>query len=148
MSPLISVLDEVWPYLALGATAFLAATLLPLGSEVALLAALKSGLASPIGLLTAASIGNVGGCAFNWWLGKNLRRFEGRRWFRLDPGDLDQASDRFRRYGTAALLFSWVPFVGDPLTVVAGLLGVPFRVFLPLVAIGRIGRYIAVMALS
>lgn len=148
MSLLSIVLDQLWPYLALAATAFLAATLLPLGSEVALVAALKSGLGSAVGFLAAASIGNVGGCVFNWWLGRNLRRFERQRWFPLKAGAIDKATERFRRWGLLALVFSWVPVIGDPLTLVAGLLRVPFAVFVPLVAIGRVGRYLAVVALT
>lgn len=144
----MAILDWLWPYAAMLGTAFLAATLLPLGSEVALLAALKSGLGSTTGFLVAASIGNVAGCVFNWWLGLNLRRFEDRSWFPVTHDDIAAASSRFNRYGKWALLFSWVPFVGDPLTLVAGILGVPLRVFVPLVAIGRVGRYLVVAGLA
>jgi membrane protein YqaA with SNARE-associated domain len=148
VSLFIAVLDQLWPYFVLAATAFLAATLVPLSSEVALVAVLKSGLGAPAGFLLAASIGNVGGCLFNWWLGLNLRRFEGRRWFPLKPGEIDRAAERFRRWGTLGLLFSWVPIVGDPLTLVAGVLRVPLTIFLPLVALGRVGRYLVVAALA
>ncbi len=145
---LMAILDWLWPYAAMMGTAFLAATLVPLGSEVALIAAIKSGLGSPFGFLVAASIGNIAGCVFNWWLGLNLRRFEDRSWFPVTRDNIAAASSRFNRYGKWALLFSWVPFIGDPLTLVAGILGVPLRVFLPLVAIGRIGRYVVVTALA
>lgn len=141
---MLMLVDWLWPYAAMLGTAFLAATLLPLGSEVALVAALKSGLGSTTGFLVAASIGNVAGCVFNWWLGINLRRFEGRSWFPVSHDDMAAATSRFNRYGKWALLMSWVPFIGDPLTLVAGVLGVPMRIFLPLVAIGRVGRYLVV----
>lgn len=144
----MGIVEVFWPYAAMLGTAFLAATLLPLGSEVALLGALKSGLGSTAGFLVAASIGNVAGCVFNWWLGQNLRRFEGRRWFPVSHDDIAAASSRFNRYGTWALLMSWLPFIGDPLTLVAGVLGTPMRVFLPLVTIGRVGRYLAVAAIG
>lgn len=142
------LLDWLWPYVAMLGTAFLAATLLPLGSEVALLAAIKSGFGSTTGFLIAASIGNVAGCVFNWWLGLNLCRFQGRRWFPVSHDDIAAASSRFNRYGKWALIMSWLPFIGDPLTLVAGVLGVPMRVFLPLVATGRVGRYLVVTALG
>ena len=141
---MIALVDWLWPYAAMLGTAFLAATLVPLGSEVALVAAIKSGLGSTTGFLIAASIGNVAGCVFNWWLGRNLRRFEGRSWFPVSHDDMMAATSRFNRYGKWALLMSWLPFIGDPLTLVAGVLGVPLRVFLPLVAIGRVARYLVV----
>ena len=136
-----------WPLLGMLVTAFGAATLLPFSSEVALVAALKSGAANWTALVVAATIGNVGGACFNWWIGRNVRRFEGRRWFPFDPTTITKASERFRRFGSWSLLFSWLPIVGDPLTFVAGVLRVPLVVFLPLVVIGKGGRYLA-LALS
>ena len=136
-----------WPLLAMLLTAFGAATLLPFSSEVALVAALKSGTANGPALVVAATLGNVGGACFNWWIGRNVRRFEGRRWFPFNATTITKASERFRRFGSWSLLFSWLPIVGDPLTFVAGVLRVPLVAFLPLVAIGKGGRYLA-LALS
>ena len=97
-------------------------------------------------LLVAATIGNVAGSAFNWWLGLNARRFEDRRWFPFSPATIAAASNRFRRFGLWSLLLAWVPIIGDPLTFIAGVLQVPFRYFLPLVAIGKAARYAIVVA--
>lgn len=47
-----------------------------------------------------------------------------------------------------SLLLSWAPFIGDPLTVVAGVLREPFASFLLLVAVAKTGRYAAVAALA
>ncbi len=129
------------------ASAFGAATLLVLPSEAVLIAQIKAGLAPTWSLLAAATIGNVGGSAFNWWLGLHARRFEGRRWFPFSPSTIEAASARFQRWGLWSLLLAWVPVVGDPLTFIAGMLRVPFALFLPLVAIGKGARY-AVLALS
>lgn len=142
------VLDWLWPYLLLAGAAFLAATLLPFSSEVALVAQMKSGLGSTAGLVTAASIGNVAGSTFNWWLGGALRRFEGRRWFPFKPADIARATERFNRYGTWVLLLAWVPVIGDPLTLVAGVLRVPLGVFLLFVTLGKVARYAAVAVLA
>ena len=57
----------------------------------------------------------------------------------------DRAARMFERYGLWSLLFAWVPVVGDPLTVVAGALRVPFLPFLVLVAIGKVARYMAIL---
>ncbi len=60
----------------------------------------------------------------------------------------DRAGRWFARYGSWSLLFAWVPVVGDPLTVAAGLLRVNFGWFLALVAVGKAGRYAAVILLA
>ena len=138
--------ETLWPLLVMLASAFGAATLLVLPSEAVLIAQLKAGLAPPWALLTAATIGNVAGSAFNWWLGLNARRFEDRRWFPFAPATVVAASDRFQRWGLWSLLLAWVPIIGDPLTFIAGVLRVPFRYFLPLVAIGKGVRYAILVA--
>ena len=93
----------------------------------------------------AAIIGNTAGSVFNWWLGRYARHFETRRWFPFTPADIEKASARFARFGAASLLLAWLPLIGDPLTFVAGLLRVPFSVFLPLVAIGKAARYVVLL---
>jgi membrane protein YqaA with SNARE-associated domain len=138
--------DAIWPLLVMLASAFAAATLLFLPSEAVLLAQIKAGLAPASALLVAATIGNVAGAAFNWWLGLNARRFEDRRWFPFAPATIAAASDRFQRWGLWSLLLAWVPIIGDPLTFIAGVLRVQFRYFLPLVAIGKAARYAIVAA--
>lgn len=140
-------IDALWPLLVMLASAFGAATLLVIPSEAVLIAQIKAGLAPTWALLAAATIGNVAGSTFNWWLGSHARRFEGRRWFPFSPATIETASARFQRWGIWSLLFAWLPVVGDPLTFIAGVLRVPFHWFLPLVALGKGGRY-AILALS
>jgi len=139
--------ETLWPLLVMFASAFGAATLLVLPSEAVLIAQIKAGLAPAWALFIAATIGNVAGSAFNWWLGRHVRRFERRRWFPFSPATIETASARFRRWGLWSLLFAWLPVVGDPLTFIAGVLRVPFHWFLPLVALGKGGRY-AIIAFS
>ncbi len=139
--------DAVTALLVMLASAFGAATLLVLPSEAILVAQIKAGAAPAWALFLAATIGNVGGSAFNWWIGRHARRFEGRRWFPFTPETIEVAGQRFRRWGLWSLLLAWVPVVGDPLTFIAGVLRVPFRIFLPLVAIGKGARY-AILAFS
>ena len=128
-------------YLLILAVSFGAATLLPLSSELLLIAQVKAGAGSREGLLAAAIIGNSAGSAFNWGLGRYARHFQDRRWFPFKPQQIEKASKRFQRFGVWSLLFAWLPVVGDPLTFVAGLLRVNFVAFLPLVAIGKAARY-------
>ena len=142
MLTVLSALSFSAPYLLLLVVSFGAATLLPLSSELLLLAQIKAEAGSIEGLLIAAIIGNTAGSAFNWGLGKYMRHFENRRWFPFKPSDIDKASQRFQTYGVWTLLLAWVPIMGDPLTFIAGVMRVPFAVFLPLVAVGKAARYL------
>nr|WP_179956059.1 MULTISPECIES: YqaA family protein [unclassified Pannonibacter] len=130
------------------AAALLAATLLPAQSE-ALLAGLIAAGSQPVWLLVAvASAGNILGAVINWGLGRGLTLYRDRRWFPVSQQGLARAEAWYRRYGRWSLLFSWVPVIGDPLTVIAGSLREPFAVFLLLVALGKIGRYLAIAAVT
>lgn len=130
--------------------AFLSATLLVGLSEAALLLAAGRPDAPLMALFLAATAGNVLGAVVNFVLGRSLLHFENSRWFlrfqnsRWFPVSLanrQRAEAIFARYGRPILLFSWLPIVGDPLTLVAGLLRTPFPTFLVYVTIGKAARY-------
>jgi membrane protein YqaA with SNARE-associated domain len=142
-------LDIISPLNAYGGlflSAFLAATLLPASSEPVLAALLGLGAQPWVILLAVATLGNTLGALANWALGRWCARFEGRRWFPLTPAGAARARAWFRRWGTWSLLFSWLPVVGDPLTVVAGMLRTHPARFLLLVAAGKAARYGVVAA--
>lgn len=131
---------------ALFALSLAAATLLPGGSEAALVALLIAGEHPAWALVLVASVGNVLGAVINWGLGRGLRHLVGRRWFPVTAAQLARGQAIFGRYGAWTLLFSWVPVIGDPLTVAAGTLGLRLAPFLLLVTLGKVARY-AVLAL-
>ena len=133
-------------YAALFAVALSAATILPMQSEAALSGLILTGKHQPAILIAVASAGNVLGSVVNWLLGCGIQRFKGRRWFPVDPAILARAAKWYHRYGRWSLLLSWVPIIGDPLTVAAGVLREPFWSFLLLVAIAKIARYLALAA--
>jgi len=137
-------MTDLAAYAGLFAAALIAATLLPMQSEAVLIGLLLADY-SPGLLLAVATLGNVLGSAVNWWLGRQIDRFRDRRWFPVTPQRLDQASGWYRRYGRWSLLLSWIPVIGDPLTVVAGVLREPFWTFIALVTLAKFGRY-AVLA--
>jgi membrane protein YqaA with SNARE-associated domain len=64
-----------------------------------------------------------------------------RSWFPVSAGSLERAQGWYRRYGVWSLLASWVPIIGDPLTVAAGVMRTPIVIFLPLVALAKTARY-------
>lgn len=128
-------------YLGLFLTAFLAATLVPFSSEALLVAMQVSGGFPVAGLLAAASLGNTFGAVANWGLGRFCLQWRDRNWFPVKRRELDRASAWFNRYGIWSLLLAWVPVIGDPITLAAGVLRTRFLPFLLLVAISKTGRY-------
>ncbi|RUL99305.1 YqaA family protein [Rhizobium chutanense] len=137
---------DVAAYGGLFLAAFAAATILPMQSEAALVGLILTERYSTIMLVAVASIGNVAGSLANWFLGRWIERFRDRRWFPVSPAALERAQEWYRRYGKWSLLASWLPVVGDPITVVAGVLGEPLRTFVLLVAVAKVGRYIVLAA--
>ncbi|HAA92796.1 MAG TPA: hypothetical protein DCS82_13330 [Rhodospirillaceae bacterium] len=134
-------------YGVLTLSAFLAATIMPFSSEALLLAMAASGDFNSYWLLLFASIGNVFGAVVNWVLGRYSLRWRDHRWFPVSPRRLAQSTDWFNRYGVWSLLFAWVPILGDPLTLAAGLMRVRFWLFLLLVSIAKAGRYAILLGL-
>jgi membrane protein YqaA with SNARE-associated domain len=130
--------------LGLFLSAFLSATLLPGSSEVALAALLALGKHDAATLVAVATAGNVLGSVVNWALGRWLSHYADRRWFPIGPGAYARAAAWYNRFGLWSLLFAWLPVVGDPLTLVAGALRVPFLRFVVLVTLGKAGRYVFV----
>ena len=134
-------------YLSIFAAAFVSATLLPTASEILLLKMAMSGHSDILLLLIFASFGNILGSAVNWALGFFSSQLANKRWFPMRASSLAIASNWFNKFGIWALIFSWVPFVGDPLTFLAGVLRVHFFKFIILVSIGKIFRYVLVLKL-
>ena len=134
-------------YLALFLSALGAATILPFSSEAVLIALLQSGEYDTTLLLFAASAGNISGSVINWILGFNLLKLKQRSWFPFNEKSIERASQQFRHYGVLSLLFAWVPIIGDPLTLIAGFFKTPFLLFLLLVSIGKVGRYLVLTGL-
>lgn len=129
-------------YAGLFIAAFVAATLLPAQSEAVLAGLLATGAQPAWALVAVATVGNVGGSVVNWLLGRGIERFRDRSWFPASPAALDRAQGWYRRAGKWSLLLSWAPVIGDPLTVVAGVMREPFGVFLALVTVAKLGRYL------
>ena len=129
-------------WIALFVLSFIAATIVPLSSEAALLGGIAAGI--PVSqALIACSAGNCLACLVNyalgWFIREKLRtKLEASRSGRT-------AIEWMRRYGIWSLLLSWLPIVGDPLTIVAGLGRVSLVLFIPIVWTLRIVRYIVLV---
>ncbi|MER8780214.1 DedA family protein [Mesorhizobium sp. M1006] len=140
-------MTDLAAYAGLFLAALLAATILPMQSEAVLVGLLLADY-SPWLLIAVASVGNVLGSVINWLLGRGIERFRSQWWFPMNQAQLERAQVWYRRCGKWSLLLSWLPVVGDPLTVVAGVLREPFRVFLLLVTAAKLSRYLVLAALT
>lgn len=123
--------------------AFIASTLVPLGSEPAVfgLAKLNPDMFWPAVLVATAGATLGGGVT--WWMGYGAER----AYERLTHKHPDaRALNWLRRFGAKACLLSWLPIVGDPLCAVAGWLRLPFWPCLVYMAIGKFGRYFLMTA--
>lgn len=135
-------------YTGLFLSALIAATILPMQSEAVLVGLLLAGGHPALALLIIATVGNVLGSVINWYLGRYLLRFQDRPWFPSSKARLARAQGWYRRYGRWSLLGSWLPIVGDPLTVAAGLMREPLGPFLVLVTIAKGTRYLVLAVLT
>ena len=124
-------------YASLFGSSFLSATLLPGSSEALLIALLIAKKTSVYGLLLAASLGNTLGGLTNIFLGRLLPLKRQGRWH-------DTAITWLHRLGPAALLFSWLPVIGDLLCVLAGWLRFAWLPAMLFLAVGKTLRYIVI----
>ena len=125
-------------------TALLAATILPFSSELILITSLKTTEGYFWLLIFMASLGNILGAVVNWALGRWCMSYQHHRWFPLSPDKITSYEHFFKKRGWPCLLLSWVPIIGDPLTLVAGLMHFPFLKFLFLVSIAKSIRYLII----
>lgn len=136
------MISELTAYGGLFLTALAAGSILPMQSEAVLAGMMILG-DWPVWLLVlVASIGNACGAMVNWYLGRTLEKYENKKWFPAKPEQMARAHAWYNKYGRASLLFSWIPVVGDGLTVIAGVMKENLAVFAGIVFIGKAARYI------
>jgi membrane protein YqaA with SNARE-associated domain len=142
------MLLELSVYGSLFFTAFLAATFFPAQSEILLVSLLLAGGYPPWTLVFVASAGNTMGSMLNWLIGFRFMHLLNTKWFGQETEALQKAQRWYHKYGRWSLLMSWAPIVGDPLTLVAGMLKEPFRPVLAIVLFAKTARYIIVAVLT
>lgn len=121
-----------------------AATILPMSSEVVLGALAFAGTTDVWLLLAVATAGNTLGAVVNWGIGRYAATWR-TRLLSLDEAKFERACRWFNRWGIWCLLLSWLPVVGDPLTLVAGVLRTAFVPFVLLVLVGKAARYAVIL---
>jgi len=135
-------------YLSLFISAFAAATILPAQSEALLAYQVSISPDAVVQLIAVATLGNVLGATFNWCLGRLTENLRAKKWFPVNEKQLQKAERFYGRYGRYSLLLSWVPIIGDPITIVAGILREPLLSFVLLVTIAQCARYVFVVGLA
>ncbi len=133
------IIFSAWDW-TLFASALVSSTLFPGGSEALLLYRVQESEANIYLLIFIATLGNVLGSIITYLMGKYGFQLS-HRWFRISKDKLTRAERQFQRFGSPALLFAWLPIIGDPLCLVAGSLRYSFVWFVVLVTIGKALRY-------
>lgn len=127
-------------------SSLLAATIFPAQSEIILASIHLSGKYELYVLLLIATFGNVLGSVFNWFLGYYFVKFQHKKWFPISANAIKKHSQTYQKWGIWALLLAWVPIIGDPLTVIAGIFRTNIWKFLLLVTIGKAARYFFILS--
>ena len=122
----------------------LASTLIPFSNEVVVMAMPALGYEF-WQIIIWATAGGYAGSLFNYFVGKKGGEFVLSRWVKVKPERWAQAEEAFQRWGNWALFFAWLPFIGDPLTIVAGVFHVDWRLFSVLVFTGKFLRFIVLL---
>ncbi|MDP1592935.1 MAG: DedA family protein [Gallionella sp.] len=126
-------MTETASLLSLFTSSFLAATLLPGGSEAVLFAVLKGYPELLWTALALATLGNTLGGMISFGMG----------WLLPQTQQLKHV-EKLRRYGTPALLLAWVPLIGDALCLAAGWLRLCWWQAALFMTIGKFARYWAI----
>jgi len=131
-------------YISIFFLSFLAATIIPFSSEVGLFSYMAVGKFNNELLLIFASLGNILGSCVNYILGLYIIKFKTKSWFPFKDNQILKATNWFNRFGVYSLFFAFLPIVGDPLTLIAGMFRVSFIKFIILVSLGKILRYLLI----
>lgn len=132
-------------YLGLFLVGFLSSTILPMNSEGVLLILLAQDF-DPWTCLIVATIGNSLGGLTNYWIG-SLGQLKWLSRLGMSEKRLSELEAKIKKYGYWLAFFSWVPFIGDPMTIALGYFRVSFWRVTALVVLGKFLRYAALTLL-
>lgn len=127
-------------------SAFTSATLLP-GTSEAVLAALLTANGGALAreavvpVVAVATFGNALGSLVNWILGRFFSHYRDRKWFPVNQDEFARAEAWYGRWGIWSLTLSWMPLIGDPITLFAGVMRTPFLPFILIVVTAKAARY-------
>lgn len=138
--------EELSVYLLVFSVSFLAATILPLGSEGTVAYYILMDYNVLI-IVLIASVGNYLGALTNYYVGYWGEKTILSRYIKPEKKKMKEAKAYFNKYGVPILFFSWVPIVGDALTIFAGVVRSDMKKFTFFVFAGKLARYIVLAVL-
>jgi len=143
MDALVDFLID-WGYLGMLVSAFLAGSVLPFSSEAVMVGLMAAGL-HPVPLLIYGTIGNVAGSMFNYCIGCLGRMDWIERYLHVSSKDLHRAERFMAGRGAWIGFFSFIPVLGDALTVMMGLMRSNILISFVSVSIGKLLRYVIIV---
>lgn len=135
-------MPQLHQLLLLFLVALLSASFFPSQAELLLFTLLAIGQDDPLLLILAATAGNTLGSVGNYYVGRSLTHWQTKPWFPIKQKYIDKTQQLFQKHGAWTLLLAGIPFIGNPVTVAAGILRMNLWLFIPLVAIGKSVRYV------
>lgn len=141
---ILSITDILisWGYWGMGIASFLAGSFIPFSSEAILSALYLAGF-NLWWLVIYATIGNVLGGMFNYFMGRLCKEKTIYKIFRVKPDKLAKSRERVQKYGAWMGLLSWVPILGSCITIAMGTLHIGITKSVVSISLGKIIRYIA-----
>ncbi len=119
---------------------FLAATVFPFSSDALYIAALAAGT-SPVATLVVGTAGNWLGGITTYYIGR-IGKWEWiEKWFKVKPETLDKQKRYIDKYGVWMALLSWVPVIGDVISLALGFYKAPAVWTIFLLGVGKFARF-------
>lgn len=134
-----------WGYLGMFLSALIAGTVLPFSSEAVLVALISMGL-EPIGCIVAATAGNMIGGMTCYWMGTLGKMAWIEKYFGVNHQKLEKAKRFIRGRGAWMAFFAFIPFLGEAIGVVLGLMRAPVWTTAIAMFLGKLLRYIVLAA--
>lgn len=125
--------------------AFLAGSFFPFSSEAVMLGLFTAGLkAEP--LIIYGTIGNVLGSLFNYSVGRMGRMEWIERYLHVKQASLDKAKMFMAGHGAWIGFFAFLPIIGSAITICLGLMRANIAISTVSITIGKLLRYVILMA--
>ena len=130
-----------WGYLGLFFASFLAATIIPLGSEIVLSLLIYKGYDLSISLFVA-SLGNWAGGMSSYYLGRLGNFIMLKKYFKIDKSKILNFQDKIKKWGSSLAFFCWLPILGDPIAISLGFFKINYKIVAIWMLIGKVFRYL------
>ena len=129
-------------YWGMGIAAFIAGSFLPFSSEAVMAALLAATDIDPVLTIVSATIGNVGGSMFNYYIARLVSKETVARWFKIKQERMDKAQEYVMKYGAWMGFFTFIPILGTAIALTLGLLRANQWLTLITTFLGKTLRYI------